>query len=59
LRCIQIPFENNSLWDWQWMVEQKAGCTGQSILNGIIFWMARQEKAVVLSSCELAIYIDL
>ena len=41
------------------MVEQKAGCTGQSILNGIIFWMARQEKAVVLSSCELAIYIDL
>jgi hypothetical protein len=41
------------------MVRQKAGCVGQSILNGIIFWMARQEKAVVLSSCEPAIYIDL
>jgi hypothetical protein len=41
------------------MVRQKAGCTGQFNLNGIIFWMSRQEKAVVLSSCELAIYIDL
>jgi hypothetical protein len=32
---------------------------GQSTLNGIIFWLVRQEKAVVLGSCKLAIYIDL
>jgi len=37
------------------MVRQKDGCAGQSILNGIIFWMARQEKAFVLGSCKLAI----
>jgi hypothetical protein len=59
LRCIQIPFDKNWLRDFQWMVKQKAGCTGQSTLDGIIFWMARQEKAVVLGSCELTIYIDL
>jgi hypothetical protein len=41
------------------MVKQTAGCAGRSNLNGIIFWMARQEKAVVLGSCKLAIYIDL
>jgi hypothetical protein len=41
------------------MVKQISGYAGQSILNSIIFWMARQEKAVVLDSCELAIYIDL
>jgi hypothetical protein len=32
---------------------------GNPLLNGIIFWMTRQEKAVVLGSCEPAIYIDL
>jgi hypothetical protein len=31
----------------------------QTIINGIIFWVSRQGKAVVLDSCELAIYIDL
>jgi hypothetical protein len=31
----------------------------KSILNGIIFWIARQEKAFVLDSCGLAIFIDL
>jgi hypothetical protein len=56
---MQIPFEYNRLRDYRWMVRQKAVCAGQSILDGIIFWMARQEKAVVLNSCKLAIYIDL
>ena len=32
---------------------------GELILNGIIFWLARQEKAVVLDSCRIAIYIDI
>jgi hypothetical protein len=41
------------------VVKQTAVYAGQSKLNGIIFWMTRQEKAVVLGSCELAIYIDL
>jgi hypothetical protein len=41
------------------MVKQTAGYAGQLPLNGIIFWMARQEKAFVLGSCELNIYIDL
>jgi hypothetical protein len=59
LRCIQIPFEKNRLRDFQWMFKQIAGCAGRSTLNGIIFWRTRQEKAVVLGSCEPAIYIDL
>jgi hypothetical protein len=59
LRCIQISFEKARLRDCEWLVNQKADCAGQSILNGIIFWIARQDKAVVLSSCKLAIYIDL
>jgi hypothetical protein len=41
------------------MAKQTAGCVGQSTLNGIIFWLARQEKAVVLGTCKPAIYIDL
>jgi len=43
------------------MVKQTAGhgYAGKSTLNGIIFWMARQEKAVVLGSCKSAIYIVL
>jgi hypothetical protein len=27
--------------------------------KSIIFWLARQEKAVVLGSCNMPIYIDL
>jgi hypothetical protein len=34
------------------------GFVGKSTLNGIIFWLLRQEKAVVLGSCKPAIYID-
>jgi hypothetical protein len=43
------------------VVKQTAGhdCARKSTLDGIIFWLARQEKAVVLGSCKLAIYIDL
>jgi hypothetical protein len=43
------------------MVKQTAGhgYAGKSTLNDIIFWMARQEKAVVLGSCKSAIYIVL
>jgi hypothetical protein len=42
------------------MVKQTAGHgkSGKSILDGIIFWLPRQEKAVVLGSCKPAIYID-
>jgi hypothetical protein len=40
------------------MDKQTVGCFWKSILDGIIFWWARQEKAVVLDSCELAICID-
>jgi hypothetical protein len=32
--------------------------TGKSTLDGIIFYLARQEKAFVLGSCKLPIYID-
>jgi hypothetical protein len=28
---------------------------GNPLLDGIIFWMTRQEKAVVLGSCKLTI----
>jgi len=43
------------------MVKQTAGYgyAGKSTLDGIIFWLARQEKAVVLGSCNMAIFIDL
>jgi hypothetical protein len=43
------------------MVKQTArlGYARKSILDGIIFWLPRQEKAVVLGSCKPAIYIDL
>jgi hypothetical protein len=36
-----------------------SGAQGKAILNGIIFWWARQEKAVVLGSCGLAIFIEI
>jgi len=43
------------------MVKQTAGYgyAGKSTLDGIIFWLPRQEKAVVLGSCKSAIYIVL
>jgi hypothetical protein len=43
------------------MVKQTAGhgYNRKSTLDGIIFWLLRQEKAVVLGSCNMAIYIDL
>jgi hypothetical protein len=43
------------------MLKQTAGhgYAGKATLDGIIFWVARQEKAVVLGSCKSAIYIDL
>jgi hypothetical protein len=43
------------------MVKHTAGYryAGKSTLDGIIFWLSRQEKAVVLGSCNMAIYIDL
>jgi hypothetical protein len=43
------------------MIKQTAGhgYAGKSTLDGIIFWLLRQEKAVVLGSCKPAIYIDL
>ena len=42
------------------MDEQTAGLgyAAKSTLDGIIFWLLRQEKAVVLGSCNMAIYID-
>jgi hypothetical protein len=40
------------------MVKQTAGGAWKSTLNGIIFCQTRQEKAVVLGSCNPAIYID-
>jgi hypothetical protein len=43
------------------VIKQSAGpfCDGKSTLDGIIFWLMRQEKAVVLGSCKPAIYVDL
>jgi hypothetical protein len=60
LRRIQIPFKKTWLWGFSQVVKQTSGhgFAGKSTLNRIIFWLARQEKAVVLGSCNLAIYID-
>jgi hypothetical protein len=43
------------------VVKQTAGhgYAGRSTLDGIIFWLARQEKDIVLGSCNMPIYIDL